>query len=76
MASDLRLQMETQFFKARDEYLAAIKIHSDALAAALETATLDADAEYARASEDLERKREAYRQATDDIRAVNSRQSL
>jgi len=76
MASDLRLQMETQFFKARDEYLAAIKIHSDALAASLETATLDADAEYERASEELERKREAYRQATDDIRAVNSRQSL
>ena len=76
MASDLRLQMESQFFKARDEYLAAIKIHSDALAAALETATLDADAEYERASEELERKHEAYRQATDDIKAVNSRQSL
>jgi hypothetical protein len=76
MASDLRLQMETQFFKARDEYLAAIKIHSDALAAALETATLDADAEYERAVEELERKHGAYRQATDDIRAVNSRQSL
>jgi len=25
--------METQFFKARDEYIAAIKAHSDALAA-------------------------------------------
>jgi hypothetical protein len=76
MASDLRLQMETQFFKARDEYITAIKAHSDALAAALQTETLDGDAEYERASVELERKHEAYRQATDDIRAVNSRQSL
>lgn len=74
MASDLRLQMETQFFKARDEYLAAIKAHSDALAAALEAETLDADAEYERAAENLERKHETYRQATDDIRSVNFRQ--
>jgi hypothetical protein len=76
MASDLRLQMETQFFKARDEYVAAIKAHSDALSAALEAETLDGDAEYERASADLERKHETYRQATDDVRAVNSRQSL
>ena len=68
--------MESQFFRARDEYVAAIKAHSDALAAALETETLDADAEYERTAEDLERKHEAYRQATDDIRAVNSRQVL
>ena len=74
MASDLRRQMEAQFFKARDEYIAAIKTHSDALAAALETETPDADAEYERASVELQRKHEAYRQTTDDIRAVNSRQ--
>ena len=75
MASDLRRQMEAQFFKARDEYIAAIKTHSDALAAALETATpADADGEFERASAELQRKHEAYWQATDDIRAVNSRQ--
>jgi len=68
--------MEAQFFKAREEYIAAIQAHSDALAAALETETLDVDAEYERASAELQRKHEAYRQATDDIRAVNSRQSL
>ena len=76
MASDLRRQMEAQFFKAREEYIAAIRAHSDALAAALETETLDVNAEYERASAELQRKHEAYRQATDDIRAVNSRQSL
>jgi len=68
--------MEAQFFKAREEYIAAIRAHSDALAAALETETLDVNAEYERASAELQRKHEAYRQATDDIRAVNSRQSL
>ena len=41
MASDLRLQMETQFFKARDEYITAIKAHSDALAAALDRAVFN-----------------------------------
>lgn len=76
MASDLRRQMEAQFFKAREEYIAAIQAHSDALAAALETETLDVNAEYERASAELQRKHEAYRQATDDVRAVNSRQSL
>ena len=76
MASDLRRQMESQFFKARDEYIAAIKAHSDALAAALEAETLDSDAEYERTAEDLERKHESYRQAMDDVRAVNSRQVL
>lgn len=74
MASDLRRQMEAQFFKARDEYIAAIKAHSHALAASIETETADADAEYERATAELERKHEAYRQATDDIRAVNARQ--
>jgi hypothetical protein len=68
--------MEAQFFKAREEYIAAIQAHSDALAAALETETLDVNAEYERTSAELQRKHEAYRQATDDIRAVNSRQSL
>ncbi len=73
MASDLRQQMETQFFKARDEYVAAIKAHSDALAAALETDAVDADAEYERATAELGRKQQAYRQAADDVRSVNSR---
>jgi len=68
--------MESQFFRARDEYIAAIKAHSDALAAALDAETLDSDEEYESTTEDLERKHEAYRQATDDIRAVNSRQTL
>lgn len=76
MASDLRRHMEAQFFKARDEYVAAIKAHSDALAAALETEALDADTEYERASAELQRKFEVYRQATDDIKAVNSREPL
>jgi len=75
MASDLRRQMEAQFFKARDEYIAAIQAHSDALATAVETEALDSDAEYERATAELERKHEAYRQATDDITAVNSRQA-
>jgi hypothetical protein len=74
MASDLRLQMEAQFFKARDEYIAAIKAHSQALAAAIETEGRDVNAEYERATAELQRKHEAYRQATDDIRAVNSPQ--
>jgi hypothetical protein len=74
MATDLRRLVEARFFKARNEYIAAIKAHSDALATALEAKTDDNDAEYERASEDLQRKHEAYRQATDDVRAVNSRQ--
>ena len=65
--------MESQFFKARDEYIAAITTHSDALAVAIEAKTDDVNSEYERASADLERKHEAYRQATDDITAVNSR---
>jgi hypothetical protein len=76
MASDLRQQMEAQFWKARDEYIDAIKTHSEALAAAIETETPEADAEYERVSAELQRKHEAYRQATDDIRSVNSRQVL
>jgi hypothetical protein len=76
MASDLRRQMERQFFTARDEYIAAIKAHSDALVAALEVETPDAHAEYERTSATLQRKAEAYRQATDDIREVNSRRVL
>jgi len=45
--------MEAQFFKAREEYTAAIKTHSDALTAALETDALDADAKYERALRSL-----------------------
>jgi predicted transcriptional regulator len=73
MATDLRRLVEAQFFKARSEYIAAIRAHADALAAAIGAETLDLDAEYERAV-DLQRKHEAYRQATDDVRAVNSRQ--
>ena len=73
MATDLRRLVEARFFKARNEYIAAIKTHSDALTAAIGAETCDLDAEYERA-EDLQRKHEAYRQATDDVRAVNSRQ--
>lgn len=65
--------MEAQFFKARDEYILAIQVHADALAAALATEASDVNSEYDRAWAELERKQEAYRQATDDIRAVNSR---
>jgi len=68
--------VEAQFFKARHEYIAAIHAHSDALAAALETEAPDVDVEYERATSELERKHEAYRQASDDIRAVNSRLPL
>jgi hypothetical protein len=73
MASDRRAQLEVQFFKARDEYIAAIKIHSDALAAAMQTEAIDANAEYDRASRELEQKRGAYRRATEDLRGLNSR---
>ena len=75
MATDLRRLVEARFFKARNEYIAAINTHSDALAAAIGAETLDLVAEYERA-EDLQRKHEAYRQATDDVRAVNSRLPL
>jgi len=75
MATDLRAQMEAQFFKARDEYIAAIRAHTDALAAALKTEAADVSAEYERAASELGRKQQAYLRATDDLRALNVRQS-
>ena len=75
MATDLLAQMEAQFFKARDEYIAAIRTQADALAAALKTEAVDVNAEYERAASELGRKQEAYRRATDDLRALNVRQS-
>ena len=75
MATDLQMQMRSQFFNARDEYIAAIKAYSTALIAALEREALEVNAEYERASENLQRKQEAYRQATDDLRAINPRRA-
>jgi len=73
MATDLRAQMKGQFLKARDEYIAAIRAHSDVLAAAMTTETTDVNAEYERASFELAQKQEAYRRATDNLTAINSR---
>jgi len=67
--------MEAQFFKARDEYIAAIRAHADALAAALKTEAADVNAEYERAASELGQKQQAYLRATDDLRALNVRQS-
>jgi len=75
MATDLLAQMEAQFLKAHVEYIAAIRIHANALAATVKTEAADVKAEYERASTELMRKQEAYRRATDDLRALNVRQS-
>jgi hypothetical protein len=58
---------------ARDEYLAAIRAHAEALELALKAEDADVDEEYERASASLQRKLEAYRQATDDLRSLGSR---
>ena len=73
MATDIREQMETRFRMARDEYLAAIRAHAEALELALKAEDADVDEEYERASASLQRKLEAYRQATDDLRSLGSR---
>jgi hypothetical protein len=73
MATDLQVQMRSQFFSARDQYIAAIHAYSTALIAALETAAPDVNAEYERASVNLQQKQESFRQATDDLRAINPR---
>ena len=62
--------MEKRFYKAQDEYIAAINTHSDALAAALNTEVTDANEKYERASAELQRKQEAYRRATDNLRSL------
>lgn len=73
MPSDIRSQMGTAFYKARDEYIAAITAHSDALFAVLESEA--AEAEYEQATADLDRKREAYRRATDNLKSLASRKA-
>jgi hypothetical protein len=72
MATDLRRLVEAQFFKAWNEYIVAIRAHADAIGDAIEADAVHADAVFERAA-DLERKHEAYRQAADDVRAMNSR---
>ena len=74
MATDIRNQMEKRFRKALDEYLTAIKAHGEALESALKTESDDVNQEYERASANLRRKQEAYRQATDDLRSLGSPQ--
>jgi hypothetical protein len=74
MATDIREQLELRFRMARDEYIAAIRTHAEALESALKTVSPDVNEEYERASASLERKREAYRQATDDLRSRDVRQ--
>ena len=59
---------------ARDEYIAAIKAHAEALELALKTEDADVSEEYESANASLQRKLEAYRQATDDLRSVGARQ--
>lgn len=75
MATDLRPQLEGQFFKARDEYIAAIRVHSETLAAGLKTEADDVNTEYELATRDLDRKREAYRRATDNLKSLTSRKA-
>jgi hypothetical protein len=67
------MQMEAQFFVARDEYLAAIQAHSAALAAGLRSDSSEVDAEYERASTELQQRQDAYRRATENLRSVNRR---
>jgi hypothetical protein len=74
MATEIRKQIESRFREAHDEYIAAIREHRVALEAALKTESADINQEYERASANLERKREAYRQATDDLRSLGSQQ--
>lgn len=66
--------MELQYSVARDEYLAAIKAHSDALAA-LKSESPAVIAEYERVSTELQRRHDAYRRATDNLTAVIQGQS-
>jgi hypothetical protein len=74
MASDIREQMEIRFRMAYDEYVAAIKAHREALESALKTESADINQEFDSVSAILQRKQEAYRQATDDLRSVGSPQ--
>ena len=74
MASDIKAQMEMEFHRARDEYIAAITIHSDALADALKPEAADVNEAFDRASRALQRKQEAYRRATDNLRSLIHRE--
>ena len=73
MASDIRADMEAQFYKARDEYIAAIRARASALGNAIKTEATDANDEYERATTDLLRKEEAYRRATHNLKSLTSR---
>ena len=73
MPSDIRAQFRIAFEKARDEYIAAIKAHANALAVALGADSDDVDREYERASTDLMRKQWAYHQAAENLREIGSR---
>ena len=73
MPSDIRAQVRAAFEKARDEYIAAVRTHADALAP---TFDMDSDAinrEYERVSTDLLRKHAAYHQAAENLRELRSR---
>src|SRR5579863_10768631 len=72
MASDIRAQMGKQFLQARDDYIAAIKAHADALTAYMETNAVEIRQEYERATTALKQKQEAYRRATDNLRDLSS----
>lgn len=73
MPSDIRAQFREVFEKARDEYIAAVKTHADAIVAAFESDSDAIDQEYERASTDLMRKQQAYRQAAENLRELSSR---
>ena len=73
MPTDIRAQFRDEFERARDEYIAAIKAHADALTAALKSQGVEVSQEYERSSMDLSRKQEAYRRATENLRGLSSR---
>ena len=73
MPSDIRAQFRAAFEKARDEYIAAINTHADGVAAGLKANSDGFDQQYERASTDLMRKQEAYRQAVENLRQLGSR---
>ena len=73
MPTDIRAQFRDEFERARDEYIAAIRAHADALASALTSEAEELNREYERASTDLIRKQEAYRRATENLRGLSSR---
>ena len=73
MQSDIIAQFRSAFEKARDEYIAAINAHANALVAALGADSDTVNREYERASTDLMRKHAAYHQAAENLRELGSR---